>query len=81
MRAQILKRYGVVDRSELSVRAVKPDALWRVAISGKGDPLTGLDVGGAVRLSDELRRIGEDVLAAHIVEAANSASRSQAQGL
>jgi hypothetical protein len=81
-RVDILKRYGIIDRPELLVRPTKKaDVLWRVAINGKGDPLTAIDVGGALRLAKELEDAGEARLAAHIIEATYAARRSQVQGL
>jgi hypothetical protein len=79
-RIAVLARYGIVDHPKLEVRTVKPDALWRVAISGAGNPLTALDVGGAVRLADELLAINEGALAAEIKAAAEQAKRDQARG-
>ncbi len=81
-RAEILKRYGIVERPELMVRATKEaDVLWRVAINAQGDPLTAIDVGHALKLSEELRRAGEEALAARIVMAIDEARKSQAQRL
>jgi hypothetical protein len=81
-RSEILQRYGIVDRPKLLVGPTKEaDLLWRIGINGQGDPLTAIDVGGALKLSKELEGIGEAELAAHIIEAANSARRSQIQGL
>jgi hypothetical protein len=51
-----------------------------VAISGAGNPLTALDVGGALKLVGELRAIGEGELAAAISNAAEDARASQLQG-
>jgi hypothetical protein len=79
-RSDILKRYGIIDRPQLLVRPVKAD-LWRVGINGQGDPPTAIDIGGATKLAKELENNGEPVLAAHIVEAAYAARRSQVQGL
>lgn len=78
-RVAVLGRYGIVDHPELDVRTVKPDSLWRVAISGAGNPLTALDAGGAVRLADELLAIGEADLAARIKAAAEEARQLQMQ--
>jgi hypothetical protein len=65
-----------------SIRPTKEaDVLWRVGINGHGDPLTAIDVGQALKLSEELRAAGEDELAAHIVTAMNEARKSQVQGL
>jgi hypothetical protein len=38
------------------------DGLWRIAISGSVNPVTALDVGGAIKPATELRDIGEDAL-------------------
>jgi hypothetical protein len=55
LRTEILKRYGVIDRPKLLIRPTKEaDVLWRVGINGQGDPLTAVDVGGAVKLAKEL---------------------------
>ncbi|WP_100178894.1 hypothetical protein [Bradyrhizobium nitroreducens] len=80
-RVAVLGRYGIVDHPRLSVRALKPDdGLWRVAISGDGNPLVALDVGGALKLADELIAIGESSkLAAHICTAAADAAERQAR--
>ncbi|GIQ78260.1 hypothetical protein BraRD5C2_67100 [Bradyrhizobium sp. RD5-C2] len=80
-RAAVLDRYRVVDHPRLNVRPLKPDdELWRVAISGEGNPLTALDVAGAVKLADELMAIGESKLAGRIVKAAADAAEFQARG-
>jgi hypothetical protein len=81
-RTEILKRYGIIDRPKLLVRPTEEaDVLWRVGINGQGDPLTAIDVGGALKLANELNGIGEAELAAHIIDATNTARRSQVQGL
>jgi hypothetical protein len=80
-RVAVLGRRGIADHAALEVRAIKPDdGLWRVAVSGAGNPLTALDYGGAVKLADELLAIGEDGLAAEIASAAEDARRFQAEG-
>jgi len=81
-RAAVLRRYGIVDHPDLEVRAIKPDdGLWRVAISGQGNPVTALDAGGAIKIAEELLAIGEAKLAAAINSAAEEARRSQMQRL
>jgi hypothetical protein len=81
-RTEILKRYGVIDQPKLLIRPTKEaDILWRVGINGRGDPLTAIDVGGAVKLAKELEDIGEAELAFQIIDATNMARRSQVQGL
>jgi hypothetical protein len=82
LRTEVLKRYGIVDRPDLKVRPTKEaDVLWRVGINGHGDPLIAIDVGGAVKLAQELEGIGECELAWRIVDASNAARRSQVQAL
>jgi hypothetical protein len=82
MRTDILKRYGIVDRPELAVQPIKEaEVYWRVAISGKGDPIAAIPVERAEKLAKELQGIGETSLAAHIIEAVYAARRSQVQGL
>jgi len=80
-RTDTLARRGIVDHPDLEVRAIKPDdGLWRVAISGRGNPLTALDFGGATKLVEELRAVGEEKLATEINSAAAEARRLQLQG-
>ena len=67
-RTKVLLRYGIVDRLEMIVHAVKEaDVLWRFGIHGHGDPLTALSTNRALELSEELRRVGEEALANRIV--------------
>jgi hypothetical protein len=67
-RSEILASYGIVDHPNLIIEALKPDALWRVRISGEGNPLTAaIDAGGALKLANELRKVGEEKLANRIV--------------
>jgi hypothetical protein len=73
--AEILQRYGIVNRSSPTVCPVKPD-MWRVSVND-----VAIDLGGALKLSKELEDIGEHAFAWHVVEAINSARRNQAQNL
>jgi hypothetical protein len=66
-RAKILAGHGIVDRSDMIVRAIKESNVpWRVGIHGRGDPFRPLDADRALKLSEELRRIGEASLASRI---------------
>ncbi|WP_342711433.1 hypothetical protein AAFG13_06070 [Bradyrhizobium sp. B124] len=77
-RASVLASRGIIDHPALAVRSVRPDdGLWRVAINGPGNPLTAIDVGGAVKLAQELRAIGEMDLASAIEKATGEARQAQ----
>lgn len=80
-RADILARFGIIDRPELIVHATKEaDVLWRVGIHGKGDPLTALLPKRALELSEELRRANEEELANRIVMEIEKANRYNTTG-
>jgi hypothetical protein len=66
-RTEVLAGHGIVDRPEMIVRAI-PDTNgpWRVGIHSRGDPFRPLDTDRAMKLSEELRAIGEDLLASRI---------------
>lgn len=81
-RAAVLDRYRIVDHPLLAVRPLKPDdGLWRIAISGEGNPLTALTVTWARELAAELTAIGEIKLAALISKAAADAAGFQERGV
>jgi hypothetical protein len=80
-RTQILTRYGIVDRPDLIIQATKEDdVLWLVKIQGQGDPVRALATDNALKLSQDLRRIGERTLAGRIVLEAERAHRSNVTG-
>jgi hypothetical protein len=72
----ILKHYGVDHCSLAVIGADKPPdfADWRVMLSGDGSNHEYLEVAEASRLAYDLRRIGENVLAARLDRAVESAS-------
>jgi hypothetical protein len=66
-RCEILASHGIVDRLDMIVRVIKESsAPWRVGIHGRGDPFRPLDTDRALKLSEDLRRIGEASLASRI---------------
>ena len=80
-RTEILARYGILDRPDLIIQAIKEaDALWLVGIQGQGDPVRALATDNALKLSQDLRRIGERTLAGRIVLEAEKALRSNVTG-
>ena len=78
-RADVLARYGVIDRPALIVEPLKPN-IWQVRISAEGDPVTCLRSDQAVALANELSAIGEHKLAGDIVFAAEKAHRYSVTG-
>jgi hypothetical protein len=77
-RAEILKRYGVIDGSNLRVYTVQEgdSPLHLVAITAPGAPLKAITSKKAIELSIQLRQIGEDELAGDISAAADKAQRA-----
>jgi|GraSoiStandDraft_4_1057263.scaffolds.fasta_scaffold1314577_1 hypothetical protein len=64
-RAEVLADHAIVDRIEMIVRVIKESnrAPWRVGIHGCGGPFRPLDADRALKLSEDLRGIGEASLA------------------
>jgi hypothetical protein len=80
-RTEILARYGILDRPDLIVQVIKEaDVLWLVGIQGRGDPIRALATDNALKLSEDLRKIGERALAGRIVLEAEKAQRPNAAG-
>ena len=80
-RAEIFKRYGITDRPDMRVQAIKEEdsPLWVVGINGTGDPIKALSSKHAIELSIGLRQIAEDKLAGDISAAATKAQQSNAK--
>lgn len=80
-RTELLFQYGIIDRPELMIIPIREaDVLWRVRISGPGDPVTALLVDRAIELARKLRSIGEEELASRIVIEAEKAQRYNKTG-
>jgi hypothetical protein len=82
-RTDILKRYGITDRTELRVWTFKEGPLPVVAVDGIGDhgiddPVVALSPERAIELSIEFRQIGEETLAVYISTAATRAQKANA---
>jgi len=76
-RTEVLAGHAIVDRLEMIVRVIKESnkVPWRVGIHGRGDPFQPLDVDRALKLSEELRGIGEAPLASRIEKEVERANR------
>jgi hypothetical protein len=79
-RSEVLQRYGITDRPEIRVNTIQErnSPLWLVGINGPGDPIKAIPSKRAAELSIELRKAGEEELAAQVSAAAQKALRANA---
>jgi len=75
--SEILAKYGLAEKKISAVADARDqNGIWRVMFSHDvGDPVTLMDIGHAIQLSNELNDAGDLQLAVRILAAAHAARR------